>query len=171
MIKKPLFIVFCLLCASMLSAQNQNSDPFRDIEKEMDKWMQQLRQQGWAFTFPSDQDTSFFFKWDTTFQGGNGNSFFFRFNPPSGQQLNDALGWDDMMKELREFSDQFNQDFFQPTPPASPSDDGALRNREGQEIPLPEEQLREQEKEGNFTPKSGEKATPTSKSKVKTIRI
>ncbi len=167
--KNCILLSFMILIANSLQGQTKTMDPFREMEEQMQQLIQQF-QQGMSFSLPNTTDTTLFFKWDTSYQGGNGNGFLFRMNPPSGQQLNDAFGWDELMKELKEFSDQIQLGYFPENEPLMPSDDGAMRNKEGESIPLPEEQLREAEKNQEMTPKSAPPAKPK-KPAVKTTRI
>ncbi len=166
--KFGMFWAFSLLLATANHAQT--SDPFAEIERQMEKMMQELRS-GYSLRFPpGSTDTTFFFKIDTTIDGRDGG-FFFDFTPPDGQAMEDAFGFEDLMKEFREFSDQFGSGRYDERHrKKSPADDGELRKGDENDELLPEERLRREEQ--GMQPKSGAPAKPNvQKPKIKTSRI
>jgi len=165
--KIGLFWAFSLLLAT--ANQAQTADPFLELQRQMDKMMQELRS-GYSFHFPPGaSDTTFFFKLDTTLNGGNG-SFFFDFSQPGTSGSDDTFGLDQLMKQFQEFGDQFNQRFDDPQQEQSPADDGGRRKGDGSDELLPEERLRQQEE--GMQPKSGATPKPNvQKPKIKTSRI
>lgn len=159
-LRSMLFIA--LLGAIAPDAQAQTMPSFEDMQRQMldmqERLMQELRSNplsngSWM------SDTTFFFRIDTTFDGGSAQ--FFRFGTPGGSN--------DMFEDFdRMFNDLFQG--FGDIPgyrkPRQPADDGGMRRSE--EDLLPEEKLRQED----TTPQSGKKPAE-SKSQVKkqSIRI
>lgn len=170
--KKTTLVVIAIFCAGL--ALGQSPDPFGDMLRRMDQQMQRglppsdsSRAGSLFFSFPAD--TSFFFRFDTTFSNGGG-SFFFHFSPMPGQQgmqpMADPFGLDQMMQQFFNFG--FDDPFFAPRSPFGPADDGDRQPDDGL---LPEERLRQQP-ETPATPQPAPKAKPRAKSdEIKTIRI
>jgi hypothetical protein len=175
--KKIGFLLTLAVCLNACTQAQQPTDPFDAMEKQMQQMMRDMRS-GKAFTMPKGMDSTYTFKFDTTF--GNGNShFFFHIDPPTGNgqdpwgQDGDAM-MNQMMQQLRNFSQQFGQGQFdegqrldpQDMPPA---DDGGIR-KEGDL--LPEEQLRKEDANPKAKTPAPEPAKPEEKkSKIKTVRI
>jgi hypothetical protein len=141
----------------------------------MEMQRQMMQQFGWnEGLFQGDNqmrfDTSFSFRWDTTFSDGNG-SFFFRLGPQgidTSGRMNQG-----MFPDMGSFFDDFFKSFDLPQQngqwygfpdenqnmPESPENDGLL----------PEERLRKEEDTNQKSPT--QPATPNKKPKLKTIRI
>ena len=144
-----------------------------EMQKQL---MEQLRNSPFGdpgFALPQ-WDTTFQFRFDTTFEGGN-LSQFFHFSPfgSDSTRQEDFFGFGRMFDQFFNLDGQFGQpdygiqDF--------PKDDGGAHLNEEDEL-LPEEKLRQQEE----LDKAGERQHPAPKSKpagpkpdprVKTIRI
>lgn len=163
--KFGLFWAFSLLLAT--AGHAQSSDPFAELERQMEKMMQELRS-GYSLHFPPGAtDTTFYFKLDTTINGRDGG-FFFNFTPPDGQAMEEAFGFEEFMKEFNDFFDRGYDERHRRE--KSPSDDGELRNGGDNDEPLPEERLRQREE--GMQPRSGAPAKPNAqKPKIKTSRI
>lgn len=167
--KFGLLLFLCLGMAALGVAQNktQSKDPFAELQRQMEKMMQDLRA-GYSIQFPTEADTTLFFKWDTTLNNGNGD-LFLRFGSPSGKGSDDPFGFNEMIKEFKDFAQGLNGEHVTPGGDQPPADDGANPD----EV-LPEERLRDAEK--GVTPKQGETAPKLEKAepkkpKIKTTRI
>ena len=169
-------LIFISVCAPAATAQR--TDPtFEELHRQMMEMqrqlMEELRQSPFnnlGFATPKG-DSTFFFRFDTTFDGGSVSQFF-HFSPLHSDST--------MRGNFFGFDDMFDQ-FFNQRPPSSqpdngigdfPKDDGT-QNRSEEDL-LPEERLRQQE---NGTDKPAPKqvkpkaAEPKPDPKVKTIRI
>lgn len=169
--KTALLSFFVLTLGQKVFAQTE-SPSFRDMERQMQELQRQLMDQlrNNPFNDPNfampQWDTTFFFHFDTTFEGGN-MSHFFRFSPfDSDSTMQDGfLDFGQMFDQFFNSDGQFEQhdygihDFPRDDGNAPDTDDGLL----------PEERLRQQEE----LEKSGKKAAPAPKPdpKIKTIRI
>ena len=166
------FSAFLFVLAICAPAKAQNTPPsFQDMERQMlemqKQLMEQLRNSPFGdpgFALPQ-WDTTFQFRFDTTFEGGN-LSQFFHFSPFGS----DSTRQDDFFDFGRMFDQFFNLDgqFGQPDYGIQdfPKDDGgAPQNEDGL---LPEERLRKEEESGKPEKKP---AQPRPDPKVKTIRI
>lgn len=158
----------------------QNTPPsFREMERQMLEMQQRLMEQfrNSPFNDPNfampQWDTTFFFRFDTTIEGGN-MSHFFHFSPFGADSTRQKgfFGFDNFFNQFFNLNPQFGQpdygirDF--------PKDDGNVP-QDDDEL-LPEERLRQQEEQGENP--ENRKPAPKSKSvepkpdpKVKTIRI
>jgi hypothetical protein len=179
-----LFITVFAALITLNTALAQQQDPFAEMQRRMLDMQRRLMQQlqggdPWG-SGPLRQDSSFFFRFDTSFStdGGTGRMQFFR-SSPFGQSR-DSLGAAQNLGDFWGF-DQLFEDFFQLGSPRSrfdmgdyqlPSDDGNL-NRQDDDL-LPEERLRQQEERAkqkpSKTPPPASKEKPK-KSKIETIRI
>lgn len=176
-----LITVFAALALNTALAQQ---DPFAEMQRRMldmqRRMMQQLQGGSWG-NGSLQQDTSFFFRFDTSFstEGGSGRMQFFRSSPfgwsrdssSTTQGMGDFWGFDQM------FEDFFNlgspRGGFDMGDYRFPSDDGNL-NHQGDNL-LPEERLRQQEERAKQKPpKKPAPAEPKGKDKkpkIETIRI
>lgn len=174
-------ILFFAICHSA-AAQNKQQQPFfEDFERQMLEMQQRLMDQfrnspfnDRGFANPQ-RDTTFQFRFDTTFEGGS-MSQFFRISPFGLDTLSrgDFSDFDRIFEQFEQF---FNFDG-QQTPPDYdirdfPEDDGA--NPAEDDDMLPEERLRQQEEQPRTQPdRKGQPAKPTAPKpdpKIKTIRI
>jgi hypothetical protein len=164
-------IIFGLAMFIALTGMAQTSDPFEEMQRQMQQMIQQLRS-GQGFSMPKGGDSTFFFHIDTSFNNGNGN-FFYRFGPaPGNGSMGDGTDMlDQMMRSFRNFSMPFDNGQWQQRGDQPPADDGGLR-KEGDL--LPEEKLRKEESDGQ-APNEQPAAPPVKKDppkqKIKTIRI
>jgi len=176
-----LVTVFAVLVT--LNTALAQQDPFAEMQRRMlemqRRMMQQLRSDPWG-NGSLRQDSSFFFRFDTSFstEGGTGRMQFFR-SSPFGQSR-DSLGATQNLGDFWGF-DQMFEDFFNLGSPRSrfdmgdyqlPSDDGNL-NR-GEDDLLPEERLRQQEERAKQKPPKTPPPAPKEKAKkpkIETIRI
>jgi hypothetical protein len=171
-------LLFFMLTYSQKTVAQTQPPSFREMERQMLEMQQQLMEQlrNNPFNDPNfampQWDTTFFFRLDTTIEGGS-MSQFFHFSPFGG----DSTNQDDFWGFGRMFEQFFNPDgqFEQPDYGIGdfPQDDGD-KQKNGEEL-LPEERLRQQEetektekKQAQPAPKSAE---PKPDPKVKTIRI
>lgn len=170
-------LFFSLALCQQATAQN-TTPSFKEMERQMMEMQRQLMEQlrNSPFNDPNfavpKWDTTFFFQFDTTFEGGN-MSQFFRFSPFGADSTlrGDFFGFGRLFDQFFNPGGQFGQ------PDDSirdlPQDDGGLPRNE--DDLLPEERLRQDEE----TEKSGKKqpaptpkpADPKPDPKVKTIRI
>lgn len=174
------FVIISLLFFSLFfceksSAQTQ-SPSLDDLQRQMLEMQRQLMEQlrNSPFNDPNfavpQWDTTFFFRLDTTFEGGS-MSQFFRFSP-FGNDTTMSKGFFDFDKFFDGF---FNLDgrYFQPDHDTQdfPQDDGlAPQNEDGL---LPEERLRQEGEKGKTEEKqpAPKPAEPKPDPKVKVIRI
>ncbi|MEI6411907.1 MAG: hypothetical protein WCR52_21120 [Bacteroidota bacterium] len=168
--KKTMFSLLfsCLALFSAQAQQNRDYDPFSEMQKEIQKFIDQLHS-GYSLDMSPGKDTTFYFKWDTTLQGNGNGQFFFRFNPPNMGFQDDSLGFHDMFKDMDAWSKRMNEQYFNHGHNQGPADDGAAPDT-GDGL-LPEERLRKQDE---LKEKGGEKEDvkpAPAKPKVKTIRI
>ncbi|MFN8301562.1 MAG: hypothetical protein U0U46_03650 [Saprospiraceae bacterium] len=174
--KKTTLLLIALFSASLAFAQQP--DPFGDALRRMDSQMRRglppadsSSGNTFYFSFPQQTDSTYFFRFDTTFSNGSG-SFFFQFSPMPGQgseqfsPMTDPFGLQQMMQQFFNFGMGFDDPFMlQGMPPA---DDG---NRQSEDGLLPEERLR-QSAPPPATPGKGAQPKPKSKSEeIKTTRI
>lgn len=167
--KKTMFslLITCVALFSANAQQNQDYDPFREMEKEFQKLMNQLHS-GYSLDMAPGKDTTFYFKWDTTLQGNGNGQFFFRFNPPNMGFHNDSVEFHDLFQDLDAWSKRMDE-HFNDGRNQQPADDGVEPNT-GNDV-LPEERLRKQdEMQEKGGQKGGEKPAPA-KPKIKTIKI
>lgn len=168
-----LLLLFSVAFCPKVAAQTQS---FEELHKRMlDMQLQMMEQlknspfHNFNFAMPQS-DTTFFFQFDTTFEGG-GMSQFFHFSPfgTDSTMRGDFLGFDRFFDQFFNSETPFKQpdygiyDF--------PRDDGEQPATDDEL--LPEERLRRQEeleksKKANPMPKTAE---PKPDPKVKTIRI
>lgn len=117
-------------------------------------------------------DTTFHFRFDTTFEGG-GMSHFFHFSPFSGDSTmqGDFFGFDRFFDRFFNFENPFDRPGDSETYDF-PSDDGNQPDA-GEDGLLPEERLRRQEGPDKSKDKQsgGQPAPPKPERKIKTIRI
>lgn len=173
---------FILLAAFLhLGVATAQQDPFEEMRQRMmemqHRMMQQLQQmQPGAPGF--QQDTSFFFRFDTAFSGdwGRGNFQFFRSAPFGSDSLSgrvpmgDFWGFDSFFDDFFNFALPPGQPRAYPGPWGSPADDGTLQPDDGL---LPEERLRQQEQKKSKMERADPPADKIKdkKPKVQTIRI
>ncbi len=172
-----LLLIFVSVCTHTASAQ-RNDPTFEELHRQMmemqRQMMEELRQSPFnnlGFATPKG-DSTFFFRFDTTFDGGS-ISQFFHFSPLHSDST--------MRGNFFGFDDMFDQFFHQQRPPSDqpdygigdfPKDDGA-ENKSEDDL-LPEERLRQQENgKEQPAPKQArpKSAEPRPDPKVKTIRI
>ena len=174
-------LILSLSLCTVADAQNTPQPFFEDFERQMLQMQQRLMDQfrNSPFNDPGfarpQGDTSFHFRFDTTFEGGS-MSQFFRISPFGI----DTLTKDDF-SDFNHIFEQFEQFFNFDGVPAEPDngiqdfpkDDGA--NSDGEEDMLPEERLRQQEEKPQTQPdRKGQPAKPAPAKpdpKIKTIRI
>lgn len=171
--KTALALLFLLIFSHHATAQTP-APSFEDMRRQMLEMQRQMFEhlQNFSFDAPNfNKDTTFFFHFDTTFEGGN-ISRFFHFSPfgsDSIRQQENFFGFDHWFDQFFNLDGQFEQpdygirDF--------PKDDGDNPQNEGEL--LPEERLRQQEeaeKSGKKQPKL-KSSDPKPDPKVKTIRI
>lgn len=172
--KTALALLFLLIFSHRAAAQTPTPS-FEDMRRQMLEMQRQMFEhlQNFSFEHPNfTKDTTFFFHFDTTFEGGS-ISRFFHFSPfgnDSIQQQDDFFGFDNWFNQFFNLDDgQFEQPDFGIRD--FPKDDGGQTQNEDEL--LPEERLRQQEE----AEKSGKKqsapktAEPKPDPKVKTIRI
>lgn len=172
--------VVAALCLDMAWGQQ---DPFAEMQRRMmdmqRQMMQQLQDMSRGGSMRAQMDSSFFFRFDTTFGGdsGHGGFHFFRSSPFGADSTH-------MRSSMGDFwgFDSFFDDFFNFAWPPDASGDGMQRYRfpaDDGNAPadglLPEERLRMQEKEKGES-KPERPAAPAEKpkdkrAKVETIRI
>lgn len=158
------------------AAQNQ-SFSFEKLQQRMLDLQRQMMQQLQGnpfndpnFAMPQGRDTSFYFRFDTTFDGGS-MSQFFHFSPfgADSTQTGSMRGFDDLFNRLFGSGDTFGN-------PGDgsyqlPSDDGNRPDTD--DNLLPEERLRQQD--GTGTPKKNtpraKPAEPKPDPKIKTIHL
>jgi hypothetical protein len=171
-----LLALFAFIFCQKTAAQTQPSSPLEELQQRMLEMQRQMMEQfknspfnDLRFDVPQ-WDTTFFFRFDTAFEGGN-ISQFFRFPPFGDDSTNQDgfLGFDRFFDQFFDLDGQFEQpdsgiqDF--------PADDGAAPPTE--DGLLPEERLRQQEEDKKSEKKQPEAqpAAPKPDPKVKTIRI
>lgn len=162
-----------LLLPTLLPAQT--TDPvFEQMDQLMRRFQEQMRRgmsfdtsfQGGQFRYAPDSSSYFYYHIDTSFNG-IGDAQFFRFSP-FGESLQG--GFPDM-------DSLFEQFFGRMTPPDQRQGyDGDFPADDGQQEPaddglLPEERLRQQEKQPDSARKKPAQPEKPAKSTVKTIRI
>lgn len=174
-----LFITF--FAALTLSTVLAQQDPFVEMQRrmaEMQRRMMQQLQGGSLGNGSFRQDTSFFFRFDTTFSsdGGGGRMHFFRSSPFGSDSTGTAPGLGDFWGFDRMLQDFFNFDTpgsgFDMGDDQMPQDDGNMGRTE--DDLLPEERLRQQEQAAQQKSPKTPPATPKAKDKkrkVETIRI
>lgn len=169
-----LLFFFTLTVGQKAIAQTQPPS-FREMERQLLEMQQQMMEQlrNSPFNDPNfampQWDTTFFYRLDTTFEGGN-MSQFFRFSPFGS----DSTSQDDFWGFGRMFDQFFNPggDIEKPDYGIGdfPKDDGG-KPQNDEEL-LPEERLRQQEETEQKPPAPAPKsADPKPDPKVKTIRI
>jgi len=168
---KSLTVTLLLFAAGPASAQDFPT--FEELQRQMREMQRQMMEQlrNSPFNDPNfavpQWDTTFQFRFDTTFEGGN-MSQFFRFSPFGSDSTlqNGFLDFD------RFFGDFFNLDNQYKQPDYGiqdfPKDDGTEQPSDGL---LPEERLRRQEESEKAGKKQSKPAEPKPDPKVKTIRI
>lgn len=178
--KKVNFILLLWLSFSAtLLAQNPHSQSFDQIFEEMQRSMQrgipnqkidtiQIKPgQKQYFQMSPDSSSYFYFKVDTSFNGGSSMQQFFQFGNPFGDdQMGGGFGnFNDMFRQMEEMQRQL---FGLPADPRSqPSPNTESTPDDGL---LPEERIRQREEDE----KLGKKPTTpakTTKPKIKTTRI
>ncbi len=170
-----LLFLFSVGFCQKTAAQNQTPS-FEELQRRMLELQRQMMQQlqnspfdNPNFAMPQGRDTTYFFHFDTTFDGG-GMSHFFRFSPfgSDSTQSGTMQGFDDLFNRFFGPGDPFGNpdgDSYQ-----FPSDDGN-QPKTGEDL-LPEERLRQQE--GAAKPKNAAPAKPAEPKpdpKIKTIHI
>ncbi|GAB4494421.1 MAG: hypothetical protein OHK0019_20660 [Saprospiraceae bacterium] len=171
--KTALVLLFLLIFSHRAAAQTP-APSFEDMRRQMLEMQRKMFEQLQNFSFDTPnftKDTTFFFHFDTTFDGGS-ISHFFHFSPfknDSIRQQKDFFDFDSWLDQFFNLDGQFEQpdygirDF--------PKDDGGQPQNE--DNLLPEERLRKQEE----AEKSGKKQSkpkasePKPDPKAKTIRI
>lgn len=161
---QKILIAFLFFGLAQAATAQQNTPSMQDIEKQMQQFMEEFRKgfSGGNFFNMPGSDSSYTFRFDTTFSGDN---FFgsFHFGP---------FGSDSTLR-----SDPFGSDFFQQF--FQGLDDNFWRgtspeeDQTGEEHLLPEERLRLEEEKERSGKESPAKTTPEepAKPRIKTIRI
>ena len=171
-----LLFLFSVGFCQKAAAQSQSLS-FEELQRQMlelqRRMMQQLQSSPFdnrGFAMPQGRDTTYYFHFDTTFDGG-GMSQFFRFSPFGSDSTEGDAG--------QGFDDFFNRFFGSDNPSGMPdgnsyqlpSDDGNQPKTD--DDLLPEERLRQQE--GAAKPKKNappaKPAEPKPDPKIKTIHI
>lgn len=173
--KKASLLLLLLGAATIVSAQ-QKSSTLEQLERQMLEMQRQLLQEfqnnpfgGGLFAFPG-KDSSYTFRFDTTFTGDNFSGSF-HFSPFSGDstQSNDFQGFEWLRNQI--FGDGQQGDFWGQGQPQDQADEVPP----GTENLLPEERLRleEEQQSERGTPKGDKPTTKPkpAKSTIKTIRI
>jgi hypothetical protein len=175
--KKTSFILLLWLSfAATLVAQNPHGKSFDQIFDEMERNMQrgipnqkidtiQIKPgQKQYFQMSPDSSSYFYFKVDTSFNGGSSMQQFFQFGNPFGNdQMDGGFGnFNDIFRQMEEMQRQL---FGLPSNPQAPNadhtpDDGLL----------PEERIRQREEDEKLGIKPTTPAK-TTKPKIKTTRI
>lgn len=167
---KSLTVTLLLFAAGPAPAQDFPT--FEELQRQMREMQRQMMEQlqNTPFSDPNfampQWDTTFQFRFDTTFEGGN-MSQFFHFSPfdSDSTMQDDFFGFGRLFEQFFNPGSQFEQhdygigDF--------PQDDGGQPKNEDEL--LPEERLRQQETEQSK--KKQPAADPKPDPKVKTIRI
>ncbi len=173
--KKASLLLLLLGAVAIVSAQ-QKSPALEQLERQMLDMQRQLIQEfhnnpfgGGLFAFP-DQDSSYTFRFDTTFTGDNfSGSFHFGPFSSDSSQHNDLQGFEWFRNQI--FGDGQQGDFWGQGQPENRTDEVPP----GTENLLPEERLRleEEQQAEQKTPKGDKSATQPkpAKSTIKTIRI
>ena len=173
-------LLLVALLASSATAQQNRAQSFEEMQRRMMEMQEQMmkRMQNGLFGdgFFQNTDTSFFFRFDTSFStnGFKGQGHFFRYPPAdstgSDREMGDFWGFDQMFKDFFNFgqTDGADKDGYQ-----TPKDDGNMGRTE--DDLLPEERLRAQEQQqskgkGN-SPSPGKAKTKDKKPAIETIRI
>ena len=169
------FLLFNLIFSPLAGAQNQSRD-IDDLQRQMQEWQQRLMEQlhnspfnGQGLASPQ-WDTTFYFRFDTTFENGS-MSRFFQFSP---------FGVDSTMQGgFGDFNRLFDR-FFDPggffDPPAQgmedfPSDDGGRENTDDGLLPEERLRLREETNPSENNKSKTKPAHPKPDPKIKTVRI
>ena len=177
--KKTSFLLFFLSFSAMLVAQNPHSKSFDQIFEEMQRSMQrgipnqktdtiQIKPgQNQYFQMSPDSSSYFYFKVDTSFNGGSSMQQFFQFGSPFGNdQMGGGFGdFNDMFRQMEEMQRQLFGLPAQPRSHQTPDTDNMLDDGL-----LPEERIRQREEDEKSGKKPAHPAEAT-KPKIKTTRI
>lgn len=172
---KRILILVGISLSTLSTISAQNFPSFEELERQVQEMqlrmmqqMQQLQQRNPfnnpGFAIPDSKDTSFTFRFDTTFTDGGTHQFFFRSSPMGDSTLiRQFFGNDPFFQDFFGFGNQNNQQY-QKDDGNHPSEDGLL----------PEERLQSEEdfkkNPGNSKPAPSVKPAPK-KPVIKTIRV